>query len=75
MHRHDAESATVAEAQLLVRTEEFDLVIVSSVMSQKEKSSVISAAGETPTLVLHGITFPLTLLAEVERLLASASER
>jgi hypothetical protein len=68
---YDAELATVAEAEILLRTEKFDLVIVSAIMSQKEKGSVISAAGATPMLVLDGVMFPLNLLAEVDRLLAS----
>jgi hypothetical protein len=67
---YDAKSATVREAEILLRTEEFDLVIVSAFLSQEEKSSVISAAGEMPILVLDGVTFPQELLAKVERLLS-----
>jgi DNA-binding response OmpR family regulator len=67
---YDAKSATVAEAEILLRTEEFDLVIVSAFLSQEEQASVISAAGETPTLVLEGVTFPPQLLAQVERRLS-----
>jgi hypothetical protein len=64
---YDAKSATVAEAEILLRTEEFDLVIVSAFLSPEEQASVISAAGETPALVLEGVTFPPELLAQVER--------
>jgi DNA-binding response OmpR family regulator len=64
---YDAKSATVAEAMKLLRTEEFDLVIVSALLSQEERRSVISAAGNTPTLVLDGVTFPRELLGKVAR--------
>jgi hypothetical protein len=43
-------------------------------LSQEEKSSVISAAGETPTLALDGVTFPLELLAQVGRMLLDTAQ-
>jgi hypothetical protein len=67
---YDAKSATVAEAEILLRTEEFDLVIISAFLSQEEQDNVISAAPATPTLVLDGVTFPSELLAQVERRLS-----
>ena len=70
---YDAKSATVAEAEILLRTEEFDLFIVSAFLSQSERDRVISAAGERPTLELEGETFPPELLAQVERLLLVAA--
>jgi DNA-binding response OmpR family regulator len=71
---YDAISATVADAEMLLRTEEFDLVIVSAFLSQAEKNRVISAASETPTLALDGLTFAPDLLAEVERRLLPESK-
>jgi hypothetical protein len=71
---YDAKSAIVAEAEILLRTEQFDLVILSAFLSQEEKSSVISAAGETPTLALDGVTFPLELLAQVGRMLLDTAQ-
>ena len=71
---YDAKSATVAEAEILLLTEEFDLVIVSAFLSQEERGCVISAACETPTLVLDGLTFAPDLLAEVERRLLPKSK-
>jgi hypothetical protein len=62
---YDTKAATVAEAEILLGIEEFDLVIVSAYLSEEEKSRVISAAGETPTVVLEGLTFARRLLAEV----------
>jgi len=72
---YDAKSATVAEAEILLRTEEFDLVIVSAFLSQEEQGSTISAAGDTPTVVLKGLTFAPQLLAEVEWLLSESKTR
>jgi hypothetical protein len=53
---YDARSATVPEAELLLLTEEFDLIIVSAFLDEWEKGRVISAAGKVPTLVLRGLT-------------------
>jgi hypothetical protein len=66
---YDAKSATVREAEILLRTEKFALVIVSAFLSQAERERVVSAAGETPTLVLEGLTFAPQLLPQVERVL------
>jgi hypothetical protein len=67
---YDAKSANVAKAEVLLRTEEIELVIVSAFLSQAERNRVNSAAGETPILVLEGIACPPELLAKVERRLA-----
>jgi hypothetical protein len=72
---YDAKSATAAEAEILLSIEQFDLVIVSAFLSQAERDRVVSAAGETPTLVLDGVTFPPELLAQVERVLVGVSQR
>ena len=71
---YDAKSATVAEAEIPLRTEEFDLVVVSAFLSGFEKDRVISAAGEIPTLVLEGLTLASELLAQVELLLSSVRQ-
>jgi hypothetical protein len=67
---YESESATVLDAELLLRTEEFDLVIVSAFLDEWEKGRVLSAAGKSPTLVLRGLTLAPDLLVEVERRLA-----
>jgi hypothetical protein len=66
---YDTKSATVAEGELLLRTEKFDLIIVSAFLSNEEKDCVILAAGDTPALVLEGFTFAEELLAQVARIL------
>jgi DNA-binding response OmpR family regulator len=70
---YDAQSATVPEAELLLLTEKFDLIIVSAFLDEWEKGRILSAAGKMPTLVLRGLTLAPALLAQVERLLPPAS--
>ena len=67
---YDAQSATAPEAEILLRTEEFDLVIVSAFLDEREKGSVLSAAGKSPTLVLRGLMLAPELLVEVKQVLA-----
>jgi hypothetical protein len=71
---YDAQSATVPEAELLLLTEKFDLIIVSAFLDEWEKGRILSAAGKMPTLVLRGLTLAPALLVEVERLLPRASQ-
>lgn len=66
---YNAQSVTLKEAKSLLRTSEFDLVIVSAWLSEWERGRVLSAAGETPILVLTGLTLAGNLLAKVERML------
>jgi hypothetical protein len=67
---YDARSATVPEAENLLRTEEFDLIVVSAFLDEWEKGRVLSAAGKVPTLVLRGLTLAPELLVEVGRMVA-----
>ena len=68
---YDAQSATLLEAEDLLRTEKYDLVIVSALLSDEEKSRILTAvAGSSPILTLNGVTFAAELLSEVERKLA-----
>ena len=71
---YDAQSATVPEAELLLLTEKFDLIIVSAFLDEWEKGRILSAAGKMPTLVLRGLTLAPALLVEVERMLTPASQ-
>lgn len=70
---YDARSATVAEAEPLLHTEQFDLVIVSAFLDEEEKGRILTAAGKMSTLVLKGLTLAPELLVEVERLTAHPS--
>jgi hypothetical protein len=72
---YDAQTATLWEVELLLRTREtFDLVIVSSGLNELRVDLILSAAGETAPYVLERLTLPVELLAQVERRLASADQ-
>jgi hypothetical protein len=62
---YNAKPAALPEAEALLRTEEFDLVIVSAWLSDWERGRILSAAGKTPTYVLTELTSPEDLLAQV----------
>jgi hypothetical protein len=66
---YSAESATVPEAELRLGTEEFDLIIVSAFLDEREKDSILAAAGTMRTLLLRGLVLAPELLVEVERIL------
>jgi hypothetical protein len=69
---YDARSATLLEAAELLQTEKYDLVIVSALLSEEERSRILTAVGDSSsTLILNGVTFASELLSEVERKLAS----
>ena len=70
-----AQAATVPEVEVLLRTEEFDLIVVSASLSESERGRILSAAGEMPTYVLHGLTLAAELLVQVERMLPAARPR
>ena len=70
---YDAQSATISDAEILLRREDFDLIVVSARLSESERDRVIAAAGNTPTCILQGLTLASELLAEVERLLPPAT--
>jgi hypothetical protein len=71
---YDGRPATLAEAEVILRAEQFDLMIVSAFLSDLESSPVLSAAGKTPVYVLQNFIYPNDLLAQVGRLL-SANKR
>ena len=66
---YDAKSAVLPEAETLLRTDEFDLVIVSAWLEERERERILAAAGKTPALILSELTLAEKLLAQVERLL------
>jgi hypothetical protein len=68
---YQTQAATLPEAEILLRTETYDLVIISAGLGEWEKGRILSASGRTPTYVLRKLTFASELLAQVERLLPS----
>jgi DNA-binding response OmpR family regulator len=71
---YDARPATLPEAEILVRTGDYDLVIISAGLSDWDRGRILSAAGKTPTYVLRGLTFASELLAQIERRLSPVSQ-
>jgi DNA-binding response OmpR family regulator len=69
---YDARSATLQEAETLLKTEQYDLVIVSALMSESERDRILAAADVTPTLVLRGFTLVSVLLTQVDHVLHGA---
>jgi CheY-like chemotaxis protein len=67
---YSAQNATVEDAAELISKETFDLIIVSAFLSTLDQQRVMSAAGDTPTLVLQGLAVAPELLAAVEEKLA-----
>lgn len=72
---YDAQTATLPEAEILLRTEEFDLIIVSACLSEWERGRILSVAGKTPTYVLPGLMLAREMLAQVDLLLPAVNER
>jgi CheY-like chemotaxis protein len=68
---YSAQAATVEGAAELIKKEDFDLIIVAAFLREADKRRVLSAAGDTPTLVLQGIVFAPKLLAAVEAKLSN----
>jgi hypothetical protein len=63
---YDAKSAALPEAETLLRTEHFDLIIVSAWLEEWDRERILAAADKTPVLVLTELTFAEDLLAKVE---------
>jgi CheY-like chemotaxis protein len=70
---YNAKSATVEDAANLINEEAFDLIILSAFSSEMDQQRVLSAAGDTPALVLQGVAIAPAFLAAVEAKLASAN--
>jgi hypothetical protein len=60
------------QAEFLLRTRTFDLVILSATLSDSERARLTKAAGpKVLFLELSGFTEPATLLADVAEMLSS----
>jgi hypothetical protein len=71
---YDAQAVILGKAESLLRTSEFDLVVISAWLSEWEQDHILSAVGVTPTLVLTELTLADDLLAKVERRLVTAAQ-
>jgi hypothetical protein len=70
---YDAQAASLMDAEILLRTEKYDLAIVSASLSEWERGRILLAAGKTPTYFLRSLTFAPELLAQVEQRLSPVS--
>jgi hypothetical protein len=57
-----------------LRTEEFDLVIVSAWLGEWDRGVILSTARKAPALVLTELTLADKVLAQMERMLVAASQ-
>ena len=65
---YDAQAVMIAEAESLLRTAEFDLIILSAILASEERERISAFIGGTiPILTLKKLTFASELLAEVEQ--------
>ena len=72
---YDAQAVMFAEAEHLLQTEAFDLIILSAILSAEEKDHISAFIGDTaPILPLKKLTFASELLAEIEHRLQRAKQ-
>lgn len=67
--------ASIEDAEVLLRTEKFELVILSTGLSDDENGRILYVAGDTPALVFPELTLPQDLLSEVGNQIARKSAR
>jgi hypothetical protein len=63
-----------ARVLCVLRTGQFDLVVVSAWLSEWERGKILSSTGKTPIHVLSGFTVASQLLEAVERRLPRLAE-
>jgi DNA-binding response OmpR family regulator len=69
---YDTYAASLNVTEVVLAAQSFDLIILSSRLTETEKQQIAQAAADTEQMVLGEITFPSTLLSEVaQRLMRS----
>jgi hypothetical protein len=72
---YQADAVMFAEAENLLQTAEFDLIILSAILSGEERDHISAFIGGTiPILALKKLTFASELLAEIEYRLHRAKQ-
>ena len=72
---YHAEAVMFADAESLLRTAEFDLIILSAILTSEEREHISAFIGGTvPILALKKLTFASELLAEIEQRLHPAKQ-
>ena len=65
---YDAQAVMFAEAESLLRTADFDLIILSAILTGEERDQISAFIGNrVPILTLKKLIFATELLAEVEQ--------
>ena len=65
---YHAQAVMLADAESLLQTAEFDLIILSAILSSEEREHISAFIGGTvPILTLKKLTFASELLAEIEQ--------
>jgi DNA-binding response OmpR family regulator len=65
---YHAEAVMFADAESLLQTAEFDLIILSAILSAEERDDISAFIdGRIPILALKKLTFASELLAEIEQ--------
>ena len=72
---YHAQAVMLAEAESLLQTAEFDLIILSAILSAEERDHISAfIGGRVPILALKKLTFASELLAEIEHHLQWAKQ-
>jgi hypothetical protein len=72
---YHAQAVMLAEAESLLQTAEFDLIILSAILTSEEREHISAFIGGTvPILALKKLTFASELLAGIEQRLHSAEQ-
>lgn len=69
---YDAQAMLVGDALNVLRGEVFDLIILSALLDDQERTALLTVIGDRMmTLELHGPTFPKELLGQVQERLTT----
>jgi DNA-binding response OmpR family regulator len=72
---YHAQAVMFAESENLLRTEEFDLIILSAILSSEEREHISEfIGGSVPILALKKLTFASELLADIEQRLRQTKQ-
>ena len=72
---YDAQAVMFAEAESLLQTAEFDLILLSAILGSEERDRISAfIGGAIPILPLKKLTFASEMLAEIEQRLHRAKQ-
>jgi hypothetical protein len=71
---YEARCGLYREAERILRTDEFDLIVVSAFLSDQQKERIVALAGAMPTIMLRGLTLAPELLRLVKQRLGETKD-